>query len=160
MERGAAARGNLLTGGTGAAEQTFGQGLASNEYSNIYGRALQTYGANRDTNQQNFGQSLGSFNANLGAAHLGLDAATAGYDRAYTAGQDTYHNTLGANTTAANVVNANSGNRDAYAQQMNDYQASVEAQHRAATLQQNAQNTANTGRRPPPGSLSYTQRPY
>lgn len=43
LERSAAARGGLLTGGTAQAEQQFGQDYASNEYGNVYNRALQQY---------------------------------------------------------------------------------------------------------------------
>lgn len=99
QQRGAAAKGTLLSGGFQKALMGYGQGLASEEGQNIYNRALSTYGANRDTNAQNFGQqmgafqgNLGAFNANsaasLGAGRLGLDAATAGYDRTYQAGRD------------------------------------------------------------------------
>lgn len=49
VEAGAAANGSLLTGGTLNAEQQFGQGLASTNYTNVYNRALQTYGTNYNT---------------------------------------------------------------------------------------------------------------
>jgi len=39
----AAGRGDLLTGGTAAAANQFAQDYASNEYSNVYNRALQNY---------------------------------------------------------------------------------------------------------------------
>lgn len=53
LERSAAARGNLLSGGTGKALERYGQDYASNEYGNVYNRALQTYGTNYNTFQQN-----------------------------------------------------------------------------------------------------------
>ena len=43
IERSAAARGGLLTGGTGKALERYGQDYASNEYGNVYNRALQNY---------------------------------------------------------------------------------------------------------------------
>lgn len=43
LERSAAAKGNLLTGGTGKALTQYGQDYASNEYNNVYNRALQQY---------------------------------------------------------------------------------------------------------------------
>ena len=43
LERGAAARGGLLSGGTIKAAQRFGQDLASQEYQNAYNRALTQY---------------------------------------------------------------------------------------------------------------------
>jgi len=43
MERGAAARGNLLSGGTLQAEQQYGQGLASQTYQQTFNNALTQY---------------------------------------------------------------------------------------------------------------------
>jgi hypothetical protein len=48
LERSAAANGSLLSGNTLEAQQEFGQNYASNEYQNVYNRALQQY-------QQNYG---------------------------------------------------------------------------------------------------------
>lgn len=42
----AAARGGLLSSGTGKGLQQFGQDYASNEYNNMYSRSLSTYGTN------------------------------------------------------------------------------------------------------------------
>lgn len=53
IERGAAARGTLLTGGTQKAIVDYNQGAASQEYGNAYQRALQTYVTNRDTDRLN-----------------------------------------------------------------------------------------------------------
>jgi hypothetical protein len=46
IQRSAAARGGVLTGGTAKALDQFGQDYASNEYGNVYNRAQQTYGTN------------------------------------------------------------------------------------------------------------------
>lgn len=46
LDRGAAAKGNLLTGGTMKAEQQYGQGLASTTYQQTYNNALQNYMTN------------------------------------------------------------------------------------------------------------------
>lgn len=43
IDRGAAARGGILTGGTLKAEQQFGQDMASQEYGNVYNRRFQEY---------------------------------------------------------------------------------------------------------------------
>lgn len=81
LERGAAARGTLLSGGFQKALQDYGQGAASQEYGNAFNRALLGYTTNRDTNAQNFGQQMdvytGRVNAGLGYGRLGLDAAEA-----------------------------------------------------------------------------------
>ncbi len=87
LDRGAAARGTLLTGGTLKASQDYGQNAASQEYGNAYNRALQTYGTNRDTNQQNFGQSLATYGTNrdtnaqnFSQGQTGFQDTLAGYD--------------------------------------------------------------------------------
>lgn len=46
LNNSAAARGGLLSGGTLKAAQDFAQNDASNEYGNVYNRALNTYGTN------------------------------------------------------------------------------------------------------------------
>ncbi len=56
MDKSAAARGSVLTGGTAQAENQAAQDYASNEYSNVYNRALDTYQTNYNaynTNQTN-----------------------------------------------------------------------------------------------------------
>lgn len=56
LQNSAAARGSVLTGGTAKALDTYAQDYASNEYSNVYNRALQSYGTNATnyyTNQGN-----------------------------------------------------------------------------------------------------------
>jgi hypothetical protein len=46
IQRSAAARGGVLTGGTAKALDQFGQDYGSNEYGNVYNRALNTFGTN------------------------------------------------------------------------------------------------------------------
>lgn len=56
LEKSAAARGSVLTGGTAQAENQAAQDYASNEYGNVYNRALNTYDTNfnaYNTNQTN-----------------------------------------------------------------------------------------------------------
>lgn len=59
IERSAAARGGLLSGGTAKAQQRYGQDYASNEYGNVYNRAFNDYAnqynvfQNNQTNQYN-----------------------------------------------------------------------------------------------------------
>ena len=48
LERSAAARGGLLSGNTGGALQKYGQGMASQEYSNAYNRFRDTQGLRRN----------------------------------------------------------------------------------------------------------------
>lgn len=56
IQKSAAARGSVVTGGTAKALDTYGQDYASNEYSNVYNRALTDYTTNYNaynTNQTN-----------------------------------------------------------------------------------------------------------
>jgi hypothetical protein len=46
LENSAAARGGLLTGNTGQALEQYGQNYASNEYGNVYNRAMNDYNTN------------------------------------------------------------------------------------------------------------------
>lgn len=79
-QRGAAARGTLLTGGFQKELQKNAAGLAAGDYANAFNRALQTYNTNRDTNAQNYGQLLNQFQGNLGQFGANTDAAL-GYGR-------------------------------------------------------------------------------
>jgi hypothetical protein len=76
IERSAAARGGLLTGNTGGSLANFGQGLASQEYSNAYNRALTGYNTdvasenqlyNRQAALAGIGQTATNFIGNAGA---------------------------------------------------------------------------------------------
>lgn len=109
IDRGAAARGTLLTPGTSLALQKYGQGLASDEYGNEFDRSLRGYEANRGTNAQNYGQT------------------TSTYDRAYASGRDAYRDAKDTAAQTADVVNANSAATDAYRRQMADYLAAQQA---------------------------------
>ena len=56
LQKSAAARGSVLTGGTAKALDSYAQDYASNEYGNVYNRALDTYSTNYNaynTNQTN-----------------------------------------------------------------------------------------------------------
>lgn len=72
LERSAAAKGGLLSGGTGKALQQYGQDYASNEYSNVYNRALGQYqqGYNEFQNNQ-----TNRYNRLAGLAGLGQTSA-------------------------------------------------------------------------------------
>jgi hypothetical protein len=68
IEKSAAARGGLLTGGTARAEGQFAQDYASNEYGNVYDRAMREYGLKRD-------ELTGKFNRTASIAGVGQTAA-------------------------------------------------------------------------------------
>ena len=73
LERSAAAQGNLLTGGTGKALQRYGQDYASNEYQNVYNRALQQYQQSYNEFQNN---QSNEFNRLASVAGAGQSSAT------------------------------------------------------------------------------------
>lgn len=59
MERGAAARGGLMSGAALRAGQRFGQDLASQEYGNAYNRALTEYNAARQREAEGYNRLAG-----------------------------------------------------------------------------------------------------
>jgi hypothetical protein len=82
LERSAAARGGVLNGGTLKALNDYAQNSASGEYSNVYNRALSTYGTNQgnyNTNQNNlYNRLMGiSGSGQLSAGQLGQEGTAA-----------------------------------------------------------------------------------
>lgn len=73
LERGAASRGGLLTGGTARMENQYAQDYASNEYGNVYGRAWNEY-------QQKYNEAMNSNTNRFNrlAAVSGVGQTTAG----------------------------------------------------------------------------------
>jgi len=59
LERSAAARGGLLSGGTGRALTRYGQEMASQEYGNAYNRALTEYNALRARESEEYNRLAG-----------------------------------------------------------------------------------------------------
>ena len=130
IQRGAAARGTLLTGGLQKALQANAEGLASTDYGNAYQRALDSYNTNRATQAQNFGQamdqysgSLAGFNANaqagLGYGNLGLNTAetTAGLTRSNALDTRDYNQSLN-DYGAQQNLNTAQAQADEYARQV------------------------------------------
>ena len=155
LQRGAAARGSLLSGRFQSELADRIGMLASAEGDKVYGRALSDYTTNRDTNAQNYGQSLSGYQAGTGAA---LDAGRlglAGAQATYGAQRDAYGDAREAAATQTGVLNANQQAQAAYAQIMQDYRASLEAQQADAAASQPA------GSRPGarPRGFGYASRP-
>jgi hypothetical protein len=71
LQRGAAASGNLLAGGTQKALARFGQDYASNEYGNVYNRALQQYQQNYNIFQNNQANTFNRLAALAGIGQVG-----------------------------------------------------------------------------------------
>jgi hypothetical protein len=63
MERGAAARGGLISGAALRAGQRYGQDLASQEYGNAYNRSLTEYNAARQREGEEYNRALTGYNA-------------------------------------------------------------------------------------------------
>jgi hypothetical protein len=76
-DRGAAARGGLLSGGYGRKAIRYGQGFASNEYTNVYNRIAGIAGMGQTANQH-----AGNA-AQYGGAAMGQGAAASGINSAY-----------------------------------------------------------------------------
>jgi hypothetical protein len=118
IQRSAAARGTLLSGGLLKALQTNASGVAGQHYGEIYGRARDTYTTNRDTNAQNFGQGITSFSADTGATldagRLGFAANQDAYGRARSAYED--QRRAAADQTDVSNVNAATQHEDALAE--------------------------------------------
>ncbi len=99
IERSAAARGTNLSGGTLKDLNQFGQDYASNEYGNIYNRALQNYTLGQNTFYQN---QNNLFNRYATLAGYGQQAANTGV----AAGANEANAITGLNTTTgANIGN-------------------------------------------------------
>ena len=95
LQHAAAAKGSILSGGTLKAIERYAQDYASNEYGNVYNRALGTAGFNRDTGQQGFANQFGVSQFNAGQGQQGfrnaLDVASFNAGQ----GQQGYQNRYG-----------------------------------------------------------------
>ena len=103
IQRSAAAKGNLVTGGTAKALDTYGQDYASNEYGNVYNRALQGY----QTNSGNYytGQN-NAYNRLMGVSSQGQQTA----ETAGTLGQSAATNASNTLMQGAGAVNQQNNN--------------------------------------------------
>jgi hypothetical protein len=97
LENSAAARGGLLAGGTAKSLEDYAQGSASNEYGNVYNRALTTF--NSGLNQYNT-QQQNAFNRIGAVAGTGQTAA----NELGQLGQAGAQNIAGINANATNAV--------------------------------------------------------
>lgn len=94
IQKSAAAKGTLLTGGTLKDLAEFGQNFASNEYDKVYGRALGEYQGSLGLKQNQFGNLLSLSNQGLNAA-----------ENANTS-NSSYNNTSQNNTTDQGNIDA------------------------------------------------------
>ncbi len=104
LERQAAARGGLISGGALKAAQRYGQDYASQEFGNAYNRLAAMAGIGQ-TSSTNMGNAAGAFGANAGQNYMGAaNARASGYvggANALTGGLNQYLNyTQGQNLLA------------------------------------------------------------
>lgn len=109
MEQSAAARGNLLTGGTLQAENQLAQDYASNEYNNFYNQAYNQYAANY--NQYNQGQA-NQFNKLAALSGVGQTAANTLGSLGQSASNNVSSNLLSTGQQIGNDIQ-NAGNANA-----------------------------------------------
>jgi hypothetical protein len=95
LERNAAARGGLISGGALKAAQRYGQDYASQEFGNAYNRLAAMAGVGQ-TSSTNMGNAAGAFGANAGQNYMGAaNARASGYvgtANALTGGLNQYLN--------------------------------------------------------------------
>ena len=168
IQRSAAAKGGVLTGGTAKALNTYGQDYASNEYGNVYNRALQGY----QTNASNYYTGQGNtYNRLSGLANSGQQAVGSLGQLSQAASNNVSQNLLG---TAQGVAQQQN---NAGAAQASGYVGAANALGGAASgignnLSQYAglQQLTNSGYggggygggyggNPTPGSMSYLLQP-
>lgn len=120
LQRGAAAGGGAFSGGTLAALTRYGQDYASNEYQNVYNRALTGYQTNFNDAlqgyQTNFGNAFNTYNTNVNDA---LNAYNTRFN-VFNAGQGNQFNRLLAlagigQGAAGSLVNAGTNNANTIA---------------------------------------------
>jgi hypothetical protein len=119
LQKSAAARGSVLTGGTAKALDSYAQDYASNEYGNVYGRALQGY----QTNANNFYTNQGNqFNRLSALANSGQQAAGTLGGLGQSASNNVSQNLLSTGQNVANQINnAGAATASGYVQSGNSW---------------------------------------
>jgi hypothetical protein len=95
LERSAAARGGLISGGALKAATRYGQDMGSQEYGNAFNRALTQYGTKVDTANTGFNRAITGYNAQVNASNEGYNRLAGLAGAGQTTGQNL--NLLGAN---------------------------------------------------------------
>src|SRR5262245_4034208 len=95
LERGAAAQGVLLTGGTEKALSRYNQDYASNEYQRVYDRAMGEYQTAYGEYLNNYQQALQKFGTNYGVTSDQYNRAMGQYGQRYLENQQAYQNQQG-----------------------------------------------------------------
>lgn len=164
LQRSAAARGGVLTGGTARDLNSYAQDYASNEYGNVYNRALQSYG----TNAQNYYTGQGNaYNRLAALAGAGQNAVgTLGQ-----LGQQSSNNVTGnllqtGQEVAGQYNNAGAAKASGYAAQGNIWGNAIGGAGNTINQYSQLQQLMGSGYgggygggNPAPGSMSYLLGP-
>lgn len=123
IQKSAAARGSVVTGGTAKALDTYGQDYASNEYGNVYNRALNTFDTNYNaynTNQAN------QYNKLAGLAGAGQATAAGMAQQGQAASNNVTSNLLtSGQQIGQNINNAGAATASGYVGQANAYSSGL-----------------------------------
>lgn len=123
LQKSAAARGSVLTGGTAKALDTYAQDYASNEYGNVYNRALQSY----DTNYNAFNNNqTNQFNRLAALSGVGQQTATNLAGQGQAASNNVTNNLLtSAQQQAQQINNAGAATASGYVGQANAWNGAL-----------------------------------
>jgi hypothetical protein len=91
LERSAAAKGTLLTGGTQQDLNQYAQDYASNEYGNAYNRALTGFQTDYNTFQGDYARQLGEYQQRYGQYSDAYNRALQQYGQQYGMASDAYN---------------------------------------------------------------------
>ena len=94
LERSAAARGGLLSGGTGKALTRYGQEMASQEFGNAFNRSLTQYNAATQREQEAYGRALTGYDVGRQREQEAYGRALTGYDVGRQREQEIYGRAL------------------------------------------------------------------
>lgn len=104
------AQGLLRTGGTLKGLIDYGQGLASQEFGNVWNRAFATHQANLDADDRFFGNALRVADAQRATRAQNFDEALSGYRADFDFERDKFIRALTTHQTNAGDFDANFGN--------------------------------------------------
>lgn len=164
IQRSAAANGGIVTGGTAKALDTYGQDYASNEYGNVYNRAMQGY----TTNAQNYYTGQGNqYNRLAALAGSGQQAVGALGQLGQSASNNVTGNLLQTGQEVAGQYNNQAAaNASGYAARGNIWGSTASGigngLSNLAMMNQMGGNAQYGGQlsMPAPGSMSYLLQPH
>jgi hypothetical protein len=109
LDRQAAARGGLISGGALKAAARYGQEMGSQEYGNAYNRALTRYNAGVNREATGYNRALTRYNADINREATGYNRALTGYNadiNREATGYNRLASMAGVGQTSANTIGA------------------------------------------------------